>query len=285
MVRLKVRHAIGGQSFELENVDTSLSIAELKRIVYQHCKVPPSCQKLLVESTILDDSETLASHCPAECVFLSVSVVCVVDGVLKDLESDVSSKATKRRALEALQSLRRRGDDCVIAAVCDFLEGMGADTVSDKMCGLRALNAVAERGNERAVVLLCAHLEASDWLVRRAAVVALGEVARNADEQVILVLCARLKDSNPDVRCVAVEALSAIADTGNKSVIAALCTCSDDCDWCVRLTTVEAFRTIAGNDDERAMNAILACLGDDDARVRRAAAETLRCLKHSLRDS
>lgn len=61
-IKLVVKPTAGGEKIELENIDATIEVAELKTKLAEHCSIPAGEQRLIFKGQILKDERTLESY-------------------------------------------------------------------------------------------------------------------------------------------------------------------------------------------------------------------------------
>lgn len=178
-------------------------------------------------------------------------------------------------AVRALCAVAKKGDENAIAALCDSLEEQNYHM---RLLILDAMPQMADRGDGCAVSAVSRRLKDRDVSVRRKAVEILPMLAEKGHEASILALIACLHDTNLGVRCAALTGLIAVAPQGHAAAVGAAIGASADEDADVRCVALEVLSELASPGDEAALATVRAHLVDEDCDVVEMAEEALRKL-------
>jgi len=164
------------------DLDLKQSVCVLKRHISDSWMVPPVCQKLIVGTHVLDDSQQLASFYNQSSASLAVTMVVSLDMVHQHLNST---------------------DPFV------------------RCCALTALSELSPALHADVLTLVMAYMQDPSAFVRQAATRAVQHVAK-ADDGIVDLLCARLVDYDGRVRTTAANVLGDVVDRGNEYAVAAV---------------------------------------------------------------
>ena len=77
MVVVIIHKGFGGDTLCLSNVDSCISVAMLKGTIEKEWAVVASCQKLVVETQVLQDDQQLISYSPGSTEISVVMLICL----------------------------------------------------------------------------------------------------------------------------------------------------------------------------------------------------------------
>jgi hypothetical protein len=218
MVCLTVQQ-VSGQNHFLHNVNSEISVAELKKQLEKLCNVPPRAQKLVSSGgRVLDAgseqlSATLACCSIDSCSPLSLTMLVSLQGLCDDLLK--GSEAVRLESLRALYMLghqrypSRICDEEVILLVLRVLAVQG-QTNDVKIAAARTLGVVSEKGNLLVINAMMELLDDADGYIRVAGLEALSKVATKGDERVIAAVDAIWDDWHPSVKLAVAETMKAL---------------------------------------------------------------------------
>lgn len=245
-----ILYTLAGDSLELPLPD-DIRVHELKLEVAKHWTIPPLCQKLLHDTTVLPDQMLLCTHGNITCLnndcdghrsedpsVLNLTLTVYVDGALEAL-NDKDSKARR----EAVASTTK----------------------------------VASKDYERVTEALCTCCATDPcFLVRQAAEEALIHVARVGDEHIIGVLLARLSLPDCSDRRVVLKTLARIGQ-GDLHEEASTEGAADAAVWDkgLGLAVVEGLTKFTALDQDGGIVALSTCLDDLLPEVQQAAGQAL----------
>mmetsp|Transcript_127858 Transcript_127858/g.239075 ORF Transcript_127858/g.239075 Transcript_127858/m.239075 type:complete len:354 (-) Transcript_127858:30-1091(-) len=300
--------SVGGEVLELDVKARSL-VRGLKQKIEQRWRVPFESQKLVCETTILKDSDSIASHLQGASPVLCVTLVKALDTLysivgdgkerpekrilnmrkLADLVpkgdedaihafflclADPTSEV-RRASVEMLLQVGGRNNERVISELCDCSEGTSVDT---KLAAITGLRQVAERGNDRVVTTLIKLSRDEKPTVRRTALYALPQAADLDDDRIIAAVIEEMKKVDAAVPYSAEQVLPQAVNRGNQFVISEMIELlrnMEQVHYLVRTRAVHVICKVALPDDMRAVDAILEAGVDPDERIRLAVIEDL----------
>lgn len=219
------------------------TVRDLKVQIEQHWGVPPICQKLVRNVTVLDDSKQLVYY---------------MDGEDEPIVNFVKS-------LDQAYEAARGG------------------SVTRALAALEAIGDVASIGDEEAVATLSTYAKTHrDFYLRLAAVRSVARVARRGDPLAIeaLVICSECKGGHiiQDLRVAAVKALAQVAEQGDQRVLTAIHVRMHDEDRMVRLAATKALAQLVQTAEDADVSAGNAAMADESFMVREAASAMLAAM-------
>lgn len=231
------------------------SVIHLKSKIAGILRVPPFFQNLILGTSVLCDTDTIAKHCPPDVKSLCLSILLTTD-----------------------QAMNR-----LVPACRGF----------DKIEALRGLEAMGSQAGEYAtrVVVSCVRSPyRDDALVRYSAVKTLAAISQKGNKDAIDALCSRLGDPDENVRQAIVEALQQLVERGDTDAIAKTVDMLSHASGLGRLAALLVLSELVEESDEQALTAMSALLDDLSCDVRIAAVRALRrfidspCLSSAVRD-
>ncbi|CAE8612964.1 unnamed protein product, partial [Polarella glacialis] len=265
-------HSVAGDILELELDEAGqiFSAADLKERVAAAWHVPPSCQKLMVGTSVLTDVSCLSDFYQAEEPVLSVTMVVSLDDVMRDLEHNAAER--RQSALEVLVALGPRGGEVAIAAVQGSLENMQSGM---RRAALQALVRMLRKDDDRAISAARRLLAEPSVDSRCAALVALAAASERGNARSLEVVRPALRDPEPAVRVAALQSVAALATKGDEGVIDLVCRCLLDPSVVVRRATLQTILVVCDKGDRTAKGCLLGLLQSPSSDVRRAALQAL----------
>eukprot|EP00746_Dinoflagellata_sp_MGD_P006979 gnl/MRDRNA2_/MRDRNA2_113786_c0_seq1.p1 gnl/MRDRNA2_/MRDRNA2_113786_c0~~gnl/MRDRNA2_/MRDRNA2_113786_c0_seq1.p1 ORF type:complete len:214 (-),score=46.41 gnl/MRDRNA2_/MRDRNA2_113786_c0_seq1:19-660(-) len=204
-VRIRL-HTIAGKAIELD-LSLQSSVRELKEQIAQLWALPPLCQRLLVEGTLLEDSQKIDSYCPNGCITLPITVI-TTDADAHAYLMDRSPKV-RIEAVEAIANISvKKSDKESIIAICGRLEDADEGV---RKAAVKAISVMSHQGNEMALSEVGSRLAHANDFVRATAVEALAKISTRGDPRVIEEVRAVLDDEAMVVKMAALLALAEIA--------------------------------------------------------------------------
>lgn len=282
-------HDMAGRGLELPNLDPGTTVAQVKGLVCQRWQIPLRCQRLLLGTTVLEDSLKLSEQLPEggaswKGASLSLAMVVTLEAVRRDLESpDVHTKVAALRAISSMRGLR--GDGCAVASASACLKDPNKFV---RTAAVEAVAAVAVRGDEATINAAGALLRDPAGFVREAAVRLLGSVAERGDERALAVALANVGSEDAEVRKAAVQALAVVAAPGEGRAAEAACRSLGDEDVLVRKAARLALQAIVEPGElgpcvtEDELTSVCSRLDHWDPGVRTAASLKLKLIAENL---
>lgn len=254
--------------FDLE-VTTSTTVQAVKFKIFDHWKIAPAFQKLVVGPRVLDPQELLVAYDLDNSVPMNVLMVLCreeLDCALKDPDCSMRCAAIKCLVKKGVSSGGRHTVDLLIRCLRDSdghvraeaaaglakaielgdeeafaaLASVTDDTdVCVRLGVLRTLIAAMHRGDKRAQPTVIAALTDLDQLIRGTAVTALSDVAQTEHEAIIAAVSERMAEDEL-TRKVAVQVLGELARTTDECAISLMKAALDDHSWMVRGAAEEA---------------------------------------------
>mmetsp|Transcript_56152 Transcript_56152/g.89070 ORF Transcript_56152/g.89070 Transcript_56152/m.89070 type:complete len:494 (-) Transcript_56152:226-1707(-) len=137
---------IGGRTFEQE-VDAKIHFATLKDALGKRWRIPPSCLKLIHDTTVTEDADRVNKYCSTANGCLDLTAILTTE-TLVQLLSGKAKDAKKLQGLADLRKLGRQVGEPGIEAVCACLSESSQEV---RVYALSTLRVVAELNSESAI--------------------------------------------------------------------------------------------------------------------------------------
>lgn len=261
---------MGGDVMRVDLNDTSLAL-DIKHAVARHWEIPPTCQRLILGSNVLQDADAIGTLCAHDGP-TSLTMAISLDGIYSCVSG--GSNPEKMHALEDVMKLGPRGGVAAVRAVIGALHQQD-ECVQRK--AQKALDYLAStlRDDPLAMEVICGMLAEEEY--QSAGVQTLAAAGTTGNHAVVAALCTLIKSSwNSDVLVDAVCALASAAERGDLEAIAALCDCLENPDVNVRLYAAKYLATVTDKGNRSVALVLIQCLLDVDEDVSRAAVTTLK---------
>jgi len=300
-----VVYKVAGGSVEVR-LDSQSTVFDMKTRMAEILKVPPSCQKLIVGGTILNDCDFASTHFQTSSPTLFVTLVISLDEVTPSLEH--FDHARREKALQVLADLGLQGGLASMTAVTLHLQDIHSGI---RKAALQSLPKVVLKGDAFAIEALkpllldpvvcvrCKALETfailaltvagdalvpeelriclqdNEFVVRSAALQTLGRVASKGHCESLQLATECLRDKHVSVRRAAVKVLAAVAERGDEHTIETVIALIERSSSGLKCAAMEALAAIVEKGDERAVLLIYGFLQDQQGLVRLTAAKVL----------
>eukprot|EP00930_Biecheleria_cincta_P083041 TRINITY_DN72687_c0_g1_i1.p1 TRINITY_DN72687_c0_g1~~TRINITY_DN72687_c0_g1_i1.p1 ORF type:complete len:459 (-),score=79.77 TRINITY_DN72687_c0_g1_i1:129-1505(-) len=129
---------VDGRTLELK-LDSEDDIARVKQVIAKKWGIPPSCQKLVHDITLAQDSHRLGRYCRDKDDTVKLSYVLTLDDVCKQLGRKINA-SVKLQALEDLRKLGQRGAN-TISSVCGCLNDASPEIRKSALATLKKISA------------------------------------------------------------------------------------------------------------------------------------------------
>jgi hypothetical protein len=287
------------------------TIKHAKEEIWNKLQIPQTCQTLLLDGTVLQDSDNPASLCGDVDSLLSVTLVVSPHAAYEALES--GSLQMRVKALRDIGYLGLKGGDAGVIAVVTSLKAHLQDssrpvtetaievlsqlalkgdtsTRDDIVCALArmALKTVDSRAREVALQALKRASKNPDMSAAIRAVIndsIYERSCRQAAQALVQMLEARdcvpeaiaecLKNSKDSIKHATVHVLAHLPRTCKDRCHSAVIQCGYSSDWAVRWAAVKALGEVAEKGDECTIKALTYHLRDCVGHVRMAALKAL----------
>jgi len=113
-------YSMGGDYKGLLQMPQEATVSSLKKVIADKWQIPILCQKLLVDSLILDDNDKLVKCCIDGSANAAVNLVVSLDEACKSLDSPVWE--TCHSAALALSQMDQQNKTCIVAAIASHLK-------------------------------------------------------------------------------------------------------------------------------------------------------------------
>lgn len=204
-------HQLSGAMMELE-VDPNFTVSRLKEHLSMASRVPAVAQQLIVDSTILQDDESLDNHCAPGDSILLVTMCVSWEGALSALDTLELWTAPwftecerLKTSVEAFAKIAESDDWKFVGAMSTLCKHESSDI---RVCATDAMATVAIQGNEVAIAKLFECLNDQHGLVRRVAATGLTPFVRDGDSHAIAALMEHQNDVDAGVRSLVQRALA-----------------------------------------------------------------------------
>jgi HEAT repeat protein len=290
-------HCMTGEEFWLTPLlDTS--VADLKSMLSEVWGILPACQQLLMDCTMLRDSDLLSHHVQdrenvAECTALVVigelrnaGILAklalrggegILDAVFNALGSD--DDGMRYQMFTEVRNLATQGDARAITILIEFLNHAAEPSMREEI--LHSLARVGAQCDPARVAII-SQLQQPEACVRIAALQACPHFAANTFEKTIHGVFECLEDELEDVRFQAVQTLAVIASQGHADDIAReVQKRFVHAHGGVRRAAVQALSHIIAQVHDQSgctETVFLPLLKDCDADVRAAAVQAIDCI-------
>eukprot|EP00931_Biecheleriopsis_adriatica_P094516 TRINITY_DN68157_c0_g1_i1.p1 TRINITY_DN68157_c0_g1~~TRINITY_DN68157_c0_g1_i1.p1 ORF type:complete len:486 (+),score=78.29 TRINITY_DN68157_c0_g1_i1:36-1493(+) len=254
---------VNGDSAEI-SISQDFTVLELKEKLTEKHDIPASCQKLIVDGTVLDNQDKLLSYAAPDAASLDVMMLISVMEVREMLSH--SSAHVRLAAVEDLQRLGPRGGTDVYDLALDLALGLVDAIFIDRSLALQALCAVAPKFDERATLLFAECVYDRSPAVRHTALSCLCDAMEHDTHRAIHVLLASMFSS--DFRPAPKQLTSmreALVSLGRDDLDAAMAALMDqlstiDLKSNAALLIVESLGTLAEGGNDLVRNAMLQLL-------------------------
>jgi len=199
-------HTLAGELMGEVEVERSASGRKLKNLIAAQWHLPPDCQELILDTTVIDDQASLMQD-RQDSSELHLTLLVSLERVYRRLD-DASAKV-RQKAVQAVAHVAQRGDEPAIDALAARLRD---PTAIVRAAAVRGLARLARKGDARTIGLVSAHLEHADPGIRRSALESLALITEVGDAHVIQAASARLEDPIAFVRLAAAEVLGRVAE-------------------------------------------------------------------------
>lgn len=209
---------LAGDLLELRG-QLQTTVGDLKAQIDQHWGVPPICQKLVRNVTVLDDSKQLVFYMDGE--ELIVTLVKSLDQAYEVARAGSVPQALA--ALEAIGDVASTGDEKAVETLSTYAKTHRASYLT--LAAVRSLARVARKGDPLVIeaLIICSECEGGHIIqdLRVAAVKALAQVAEQGDQHVLTALHVRMHDEDRMVRLSALKALAQLVQKADDADVSA----------------------------------------------------------------
>lgn len=270
--------SVAGESLDLELPATD-TIVNVKHAVASTWCIPCSCQKLLNDAEVLEDSAPIEKCLPSSTIGAALGLFLTVVVSLDVVRANINSKdacsdvrAAKRvYALQELGVLGLRGGHAGIALVVNCLEEK-----DERVCraAIEALSKFAVRGNKEIIAALLPKLKHKRCNVKRIVLEFIGQLAEVGNQGVVNEICSCLEQhvTSAEVTAAAIDTLSTLALQGDQEyIVACLTSTLAHKSKLVRRVAVQALAKLAERGIAISIVPVSGCLADTHPEVRIAA--------------